>query len=124
MGKAGEVGGNWSVFSSSEGRDERWRELHRVTRALAAGTDVEKLQKEAKSRLAELGPLEELCGYPGPRLMQAVQDRLKDADWSGLARLVQRISISLLSNSYRDDPEAWKSDEDDEAAHVPGSILP
>ncbi len=56
--------------------------------------------------------MEELCGYPGSRLMALLHERLKQNDWAALARLVQRISMSLLSNSYRDDPEAWKSDEE------------
>ena len=53
--------------------------------------------------LAELAPLEELCAYPGPRLMTQVHERVQAGDWTGFSRLVQRISSALLSNSYRDD---------------------
>jgi arginine decarboxylase len=123
MGKSAETTGVASFFSASEGREERWRELHRITKALAAGGEAEKLRKEAAAKLAELAPLEELCGYPGPRLMTLLNERLKDGDGKGLARLAQRISISLLANSYRDDPEAWKSDEEDEA-HMPAVLPP
>jgi arginine decarboxylase len=67
-------------------------------------------------------PIEDLCGYPGPRLMAQVHDRIRTGDWTGFLRLVQRISAALLANSYRDDPEAWKH-EDEGEAYAP-EILP
>ena len=54
------------------------------------------------------GPLR----LPGPRLMTQVHERLQTGDWTGFARLVQRISGALLTNSYRDDQEPWKADEE------------
>ncbi|MGE5666982.1 MAG: decarboxylase [Betaproteobacteria bacterium] len=66
--------------------------------------------------------MEDLNGYPGPHLMAQVHERLSTGDWTGLARLVQRISIALLSNSYREDREAWTTDDETEA-HLP-DILP
>ena len=104
-----------AFFSASEERVERWRELHRAVK--------DKRQQDAAAQLAQLDALEDLCGYPGSRLMALVHERLKENDWPGLGRLVQRISLSLLSNSYRDDPEAWKSDEEQEDAHIP-KVLP
>jgi arginine decarboxylase len=119
-----EITGVRSFFSASEARVERWRELHRVTKTLAAGgAPADKLSAEVTAQLAQLGPLEELCGYPGLRLMSLVHERLRQGDWPGLARLVQRISLSLLTNSYRDDPEAWTSDEEQDDPHVP-KVLP
>ena len=123
MNKPVEGTGVRSFFSASQDREERWRELHRVAKGMAAGGQADKLRQEAQALLTQLGPLEELCGYPGARLMAQVSERLKEGDAKGLARLTQRISISLLSNSYRDDPEAWKSAEEDEDAHLP-AILP
>ena len=76
-------------------------------------------RRDAGPLLAQLEPLEQLCGYPGPRLMAQVDECLKAGDGAGLARLTQRISISLLSNSYRDDPEAWKSGEEEDDPHLP-----
>ncbi|HEU5178445.1 MAG TPA: decarboxylase, partial [Burkholderiales bacterium] len=123
MSKPVESVGVKSFFSASESREERWRELHRVAKGMAAGgAKADGLRQEAKALLAQLAPLEELCGYPGPALMAQVNDRLKAGDGAGLARLTQRISISLLSNSYRDDPEAWKSEDEDDP-HVP-KVLP
>ena len=123
MNKPVESVGVKSFFSASESREERWRELHRVAKGMAAGgAKADGLRQEAKALLAQLAPLEELCGYPGPALMAQVNERLKEGDGAGLARLTQRISISLLSNSYRDDPEAWKSEDEDDP-HMP-KVLP
>src|SRR5258706_14442397 len=51
-----------------------------------------------------------------------MRERLQTGDYQGVARLAQRISISLLSNSYRDEAEAWRSDDDE--AHTPDALPP
>ena len=121
---AAEASSARSYFSASEERIERWRELHHIAKELAAGQATDRLRSEATATLSRLDPLEELCGYPGPHLMALVHERLKDSEWAGFGRLVQRISISLLSNSYRDDPEAWKTDDEEGDAHAPSALPP
>ncbi len=118
-----ESAGARAFFSASEERVQRWREVHRAAKALAGGGQADKLRPEVTALLGQLGPLEDLCGYPGPRLLAQVHERFKTAEWASLARLTQRISMSLLSNSYRDDPEAWKSDEEEDSPHAP-KVLP
>jgi arginine decarboxylase len=111
-------------FYAAEARIDRWRTLNRVAKALVTGGPQPggKAGEDPKALLAELQPLEELCGYPGPGLMAQVHERLQTGDRTGFARLVQRISGALLSNSYRDDVGPWKMDEEGEA-RVP-DILP
>jgi len=116
-------------FSASEARVDRWRSLHRLATTLAGSTNPQaeprqsdRLTTEAADLLAAMEPIEDFCGFPGHRLMAQVHDRMKTADWTGFLRLVQRISFALLSNSYRDDPEAWKV-EDEGEAYAP-DILP
>ena len=111
-------------FAASEARVDRWRTLNRVAKALAAGgtRPAGGHGPDPKALLAELQPLEDLCGYPGPGLMAQVHERLKAGDWTGFARLVQKISGALLANSYRDDQEPWKT-EDEGDARLP-DILP
>jgi len=106
-----------AFFSAAEARNDRWRTLNRIVKALAAAdaAATDGLRKEAAAVFAELTPLEELNGYPGPALMLEVQDRLQSAEWTELARLVQRISMALLSASYRDDAETWASEESGDA---------
>src|SRR5262245_32101471 len=111
-------------FSAAEARIDRCRTLNRVAKALAGGglSPAGGHAADPKALLAELMPLEELCGYPGPRLMSQVHERLQTGDLTGFARLVQRISGALLSNSYRDDQESWRADEEGDG-HLP-DILP
>jgi hypothetical protein len=98
-----------SYFSLAQARVDRWRSVHRAARALAAGSaQSDALRAQAAEDLKALAPLEELCAYPGPRLMAVVHERLQTRDFAAFARLAQRISMSLLSNSYRDDAEAWR----------------
>ena len=111
-------------FSATEGRLEFWKTLHRIAKTLvgAAEKDAEALQQEAQKLLADMGPIEDFCGYPGPRLMAQLHERLQTGDRTGFARLVQRVSNGLLTNSYRDNSEAWKAEEEAEAR--PTDILP
>jgi arginine decarboxylase len=112
-------------FSAAEARVDRWRALHRATRALAAGNagTTDALRAQAAAVLEELAPLEELNGYPGPTLMAQLTEHLHAGDGAGLARLVQKISGALMSNSYRDDLSAWTHDEEGEAS-MADAILP
>jgi arginine decarboxylase len=106
-------------FSISQARVDRWRAVHRLARKLAAGSPLsDSLRTQAVEELTALAPIEELCAYPGPRLLATLKERLQTGDWSAFARLAQRISVSLLSNSYRDDTEAWNAEEESEP-HAP-----
>ena len=55
--------------------------------------------------------------------MGQVHERLQTGDRAGFARLVQRISNALLSNSYRDDVEPWKAEEESDG-RVPDVLPP
>ena len=55
--------------------------------------------------------------------MAQVHEHLKAGDWTGFARLVQKISGALLSSSYRDDQEPWKT-EDEGDARLPDVLPP
>lgn len=103
-------------FSAAEARIDRWRSLNRIVRTLATQPqrDASDLRDKALAVLDELGPLEDLNGYPGPFLMAQVHARLAASEWHTLSRLVQRIGAALMSNSYRDDLEAWKAEEEGE----------
>ena len=112
-------------FSAAEARVDRWRSLHRVTKALAASdaSAIERMRSEVNALLEELRPLEELNGYPGPELMAQINEQLEAGDSAALARTVQRVSAALMSNSYRDNAHAWSEDEDNES-RMSDSILP
>jgi arginine decarboxylase len=113
-----------NFFSAAEGRLDNWRTLHRIAKTLVGVTEsnAEALRQEAQVLLNDMTPLEDFCGYPGPRLITQVQERLHTGDRTGFARLVQRIGNGLLTNSYRDSSEAWKAEDEGEMS-VP-DILP
>src|SRR5262245_10281251 len=112
-----------ALLSASMARLDRWRTLSRVARERARpGAPKGAAGEDPAALLAELIPLEELCGYPGPCLMAQVHERLQNGDATGFARRVARISNALLTNSYRDNLEPWKAEEEGDV-HVP-DILP
>ena len=53
-------------FAASEARVDRWRTLNRIAKALAGTGSRASLAEDPKTLLADLVPLEELCGYPWP----------------------------------------------------------
>jgi arginine decarboxylase len=73
-----------------------------------------KFKSEATSICDELAPLEAFWAYPGSKLMGALKDRLASGDAFGFARLTQKITSALLSESYRRDQGAWEVDEEGE----------
>ncbi|HET9207087.1 MAG TPA: decarboxylase [Burkholderiaceae bacterium] len=111
-------------FAASEARVHRWRLLNRLAKELpsATGDGSAKMRRDAEAILNELAPLEELNGYPGHRLLAEVRERLESNDWTAFARLTQRLSGALLSNSYREDEAAWAVDDEGEAKFA--DILP
>ena len=50
------------------------------------------LRQQVARELEILGPLEDLAHTPGPGLMAPPHERLNTADWTGFARLAQRVS--------------------------------
>jgi len=103
-------------YSAAEGRLDRWRTLHRIAKNLvgAAERDAETPRQEAQKLLADMGPDRRFLRLPRARLMAQLHERLQTSDWTGFARLVQRISSGLMTNSYRDNTEAWKAEEETE----------
>ena len=62
----------------------------------------------------ELVPLENFWAYPGPKLMDILRERMTAGDASGAARLTQKITSALLTESYRQDQGAWEPEEEGE----------
>jgi len=110
------------LFASVLARTDRWADLNnagRVWAARAASKDARQLHGKCAAALEELRPLEDYYAYPGPRLLAALQDRVRNGDAAGTTRLVQRIATSLMNRSYRRDPSEWELDEEPSAVAVP-----
>src|SRR2546425_8449823 len=98
------------LFSTGEARLDRWYKLTFAAQAWAAKHD-EGARTTVETAFAELRPAESFFGYPGPRLMRAIEDEIAQGDAGDIARLVQRIYNALMSNSYRADAADWRSEE-------------
>jgi len=97
-------------FTVAEARLDRWREFLQSARAWANTTAQPQLSA-VSAAFQELREWEDFFAYPGPALLQRLEERITASDAAGTARLVQSISTALLTHSYRNDPTNWGSDE-------------
>jgi len=103
------------LFAAVLARTDRWADLNNASRVWAgkaSGKDARQLHARCAAALEELRPLEDYYAYPGQRLLAALQDRVRNGDAVGTARLVQRIATALMNRSYRRDPGEWDLDEE------------
>jgi arginine decarboxylase len=98
-------------FSAAEARTDRWRQMSAAGRAWEAGQARgqagDALQAEIAGLLQDVAALEDYWAYPGPRLMAAVAEALRERNAAVFSRLVQKISMALVTGSYRHDAGAW-----------------
>ena len=104
-------------FSAVAARLDLWRDLSRAAKAWGASPASRGqagLQTACSEALTAVLPLEDFQAYPGARLLSAIKERLAGGDALGTARLVQRVSSALMTQSYRGD--AGEFDAEDDAA--------
>ena len=102
-------------FSAVAARLDLWRDLARAAQAWAArpaSRGDAALQAACNDALTALLPLEDFQAYPGGRVMSAIKERVAGGDALGTARLVQRVSSALMSQSYRSDAGEFEAEED------------
>ncbi|HEX3093235.1 MAG TPA: decarboxylase, partial [Candidatus Angelobacter sp.] len=107
-------------FTVAEARHDRWRNLLSAARAwgLALGKQGSAAETKRSSVAAifkELRQWEDFFAYPGPALLQAIEERIAEDDHAGTTRVVQAVSVALLTHSYRGNDAAWEG-----AQTVPG----
>src|SRR2546427_1299223 len=110
------------LFSTGEARLDRWYKLVFAAQAWAA-KHGEGGRTAVEAAFADLRPAESFFGYPGLRLLRAIEDEIAQGDAGDIARLVQRIYNALMSNSYRADAADWET-TDDATNGVAGVRLP
>jgi arginine decarboxylase len=98
-------------FSAAEARTDRWRQMSAAGRAweaaAAPGQNGEAARDEAARLLADVANLEDYWAYPGSRLMATVTEALREHNAAVFSRLVQKISMALVTGAYRQDSKAW-----------------
>src|SRR5438876_231682 len=99
------------LFSTGEARLDRWYKLTFAAQAWAAKHD-EGGRTAVEAAFAELRPAESFFGYPGLRLLRAIEDEIAQDDAGDIARLVQRIYNALMSKSYGADAADWETTDD------------
>ena len=103
-------------FTVAEARHDRWRNLLNAVRAWGLAVEknasaVETKRSSLSASFKDLRQWEDFFAYPGPALLQAIEERIAEEDTAGLTRLVQAISVALLTHSYRGNDSAWEGAE-------------
>jgi len=113
-------------FSAAEARTDRWRQLCALGRAwesaVATAQADAPLHAAVAKLFAELSPLESYWAYPGPRLCAAVAEAIEERNAGVFARLVQKISATLLTGAYRYESAAWDPLQENDGRA--GDVLP
>ena len=113
-------------FSAAEARTDRWRQLNAAARAwetaVAQGQPETPAHTEALRLFGEIRPLEDYWAYPGPRLLATLAEATEEHNAGVFARLVQKISIALLTGIYRHEAAAWDPLQEGEGR--PLDVLP
>jgi arginine decarboxylase len=108
-----------AFFSTPGAREDRWRDLVDAAKAWRAGSGSRAAFERA---LDEAALIEEFHAYPGPALMAALRNRANSDDAAGALALARRISVALLTRSFRQHAADW-----DPYAESPGAaseVLP
>ena len=100
-------------FTVAEARHDRWRNLLNAARAWGLALEkrasaVETKRSSVAAIFKDLRQWEDFFAYPGPALLQAIEERIAEEDIASLTRLVQAISVALLTHSYRGNDSAWE----------------
>src|SRR5215468_8445850 len=105
MGNATECHDRIDQFFSGPGaRADRWRDILDIAQDWRAGKAN---RASFEAALAELASLEEFHAYPGARLMAALRDTAAADDSRTTAALAERITIALLTRSFRQHADDW-----------------
>lgn len=106
-----------SVLVAASLRADQWRQLNADARAWAgahAQQDTNALRERCSAGLAQVRPLEQCWAYPGEALLVLLDEALSAGDAPQFARLVRKVSASILSGDYRRDEQAWDAVKDDD----------
>jgi arginine decarboxylase len=114
------------LFAAPEVRLDRWRDLHKSVQRWAASIgkkDAPAAQADSAGAFASVLPLEDFHAYPGPRLLGLLRERLGSGDATGASRLIERISMAMMTRSYRRDPAEWEPEDESTgpATTMPGA---
>ncbi len=103
-------------FTGTEARYDRWRGLLELARkweiAATNRQPDDAIRAELIKNFADLRPWEDFYAYPGPSLLNTLNERINSGDAAGTARLARSISAAVVTHSYRTNIGDWEKDED------------
>lgn len=98
------------IFSLSALRSDNWRHLLSVSKKWVSGkTNIDEVNDSFK----KIEPMEMLHAYPGPKLMGKLSQDLVEERKEAFTALVARLSFSILTRYYKEDPSEWNVHADD-----------
>jgi arginine decarboxylase len=97
------------LFAGPGARADRWRDLVELSEAWANGSGN---RATFDAALAEMIATEEFHAYPGLQLMTSLRDHAAENDAPATASVARRITRTLLTRSFRQNPGDWEGDED------------
>jgi arginine decarboxylase len=106
-------------FSGPGARGDQWRSLVELAEAWSNGSGS---RAAFVAALADLTATEAFHAYPGFELVTALRDHVADDDAGATAALARRITRSILTRSFRQNPGDWGTHDDDEG--VAPDVLP
>jgi len=103
-------------FLGTEARYDRWRTFLSLAKQWESTAnqrvpDDFNRTKVTKS-LDELRPWEDFHAYPGPALLNVLNERVTSGDAAGTARLARVISAAIVTHSYRNHVGDWEKEEE------------
>jgi arginine decarboxylase len=107
------------LFMGPGSRADQWRDLTELAEAWADGSAD---RAKVEVTLGQIAPTEEFHAYPGLHLLGALRGHVAENDAQATASLARRITRSLLTRSFRQNPGDWKIDDDSNG--VASDVLP
>jgi arginine decarboxylase len=102
-------------FTVTEARLDRWRRFLDTARkwkaAVERGSESTNEQAAASTELDALRQWEGFFAFPGPALLDQLQQFVSDGSARGTADLVQVINTALITHSYRTGATDWAGEE-------------
>jgi len=103
-------------FTVAEARLDRWRGLLQAARGWEAAAnqsprEAERYKETVGAAFAELQQWENFFAFPGSALLKTLEAHIVAGDPIGTVGMVQKISVALLTNSYRTNFADWENEE-------------
>jgi arginine decarboxylase len=109
-------------FLGTEARYDRWRTFLSLAKGWAIAASQRASEDSSRAKVAEsleeLRSWEDFYAYPGPVLLNSLNERIGSGDAVGTARLARVISAAIVTHSYSSNVGDWEKQEEGLASLV------